>query len=92
MDFEKIGRARVMVRLPRYRKQLSDLDFLALSSLLEAYGVAVTALKVSKIMRSLSTLWSPSTPVNARRLKKKLQCCSIAEAVASSGDKSDDPT
>ncbi len=42
MDFEKIGRARLMVRLPRYRKQLSELDFLALSSLLEAYGVAAS--------------------------------------------------
>ncbi|CAN7738780.1 MULTISPECIES: hypothetical protein [Ensifer] len=41
MDFEKIGRARLMIRLPRHRKQLSELRFLALSTLIEAYGLAV---------------------------------------------------
>lgn len=41
MDFEKIGRARLMVRLPRHRKQLAELKFLALNSLIEAYGIAV---------------------------------------------------
>lgn len=41
MDFEKIGRARLMMRLPRHRKQLSELRFLALSALVEAYGIAV---------------------------------------------------
>lgn len=42
VDFERIGRARLMMRLPRYRKQLSELNFLALTSLFESYGVAVT--------------------------------------------------
>lgn len=41
LDFEKIGRARLMIRLPRHRKQLSELRFLALSTLIEAYGMAV---------------------------------------------------
>ncbi|MEI2302516.1 hypothetical protein [Ensifer sp. MJa1] len=41
MNFEKIGRARLMMRLPRHRKQLSELRFLALSTLIEAYGMAV---------------------------------------------------
>ncbi|MBD9652847.1 hypothetical protein JVX98_04155 (plasmid) [Ensifer sp. PDNC004] len=41
MDFERIGRARLMMRLPRHRKQLLELRFLALSTLIEAYGVAV---------------------------------------------------
>jgi hypothetical protein len=41
MDFEKIGRARLMMRLPRHRKQISELRFLALNSLMAAYGVAV---------------------------------------------------
>ncbi len=30
-----------MIRLPRHRKQLSELRFLALSTLIEAYGLAV---------------------------------------------------
>jgi hypothetical protein len=41
LDLEKIGRARLMIRLPRHRKQLSELRFLALSTLIEAYGLAV---------------------------------------------------
>ncbi len=41
LDFEKIGRARLMMRLPRHRKQLSELRFLALSTLIKAYGLAV---------------------------------------------------
>ncbi|WP_457584943.1 hypothetical protein [Ensifer canadensis] len=40
MDFEKVGRARMMMRLPRHRKQISDANFLAINNLLEAYGVA----------------------------------------------------
>ncbi|MGT2443068.1 hypothetical protein ACU4I5_10820 [Ensifer adhaerens] len=41
MDFERIGRARLMVRLPHHRKKLAERDFLALTSLIESYGVAV---------------------------------------------------
>ncbi|MCY1239413.1 hypothetical protein D9M72_522060 [compost metagenome] len=41
MDFEKIGRARLMMRLPRHRQQLAELRFLSLSTLLEACGIAV---------------------------------------------------
>lgn len=40
MDFEKIGRARMMMRLPRHRKQISDANFLAINDLLEAYCLA----------------------------------------------------
>ncbi|NRP21595.1 hypothetical protein LPJGGPFB_04854 [Ensifer adhaerens] len=41
MDFEKVGRARLMMRLPNHRKQISDANFLAITDLLEAYGLAV---------------------------------------------------
>ncbi|KQW67196.1 hypothetical protein ASD03_09905 [Ensifer sp. Root127] len=40
MNFEKVGRTRMMMRLPRHRKQISDANFLAINDLLEAYGVA----------------------------------------------------
>jgi hypothetical protein len=40
MDFEKVGRARLKMRLPRHRKQISDANFLAFTDLLEAYGLA----------------------------------------------------
>lgn len=40
MDFEKVGRARMMMRLPRHRKQISDANFPAISDLLNAYGAA----------------------------------------------------
>ncbi len=73
MDFEKIGRARVMVRLPRYRKQLSDLDFLALSSLLEAYGVAVT---------SFESLQDHEKSEHALVAEYARQCQAIEEKIA----------
>lgn len=40
MDFEKIGRTRMMIRLPRHRRQLADLNYSALCDLLERYGIA----------------------------------------------------
>ncbi|NRP21654.1 hypothetical protein LPJGGPFB_04913 [Ensifer adhaerens] len=40
MDFEKVGRARLKMRLPRHREQISDAYFLAFTDLLEAYGLA----------------------------------------------------
>lgn len=40
MDFEKVGRTRMMMRLPRHRKQISGANFLAINDLLEAYGQA----------------------------------------------------
>ncbi|MGF6178884.1 hypothetical protein [Ensifer sp. 4252] len=40
MDFEKVGRTRMMMRLPRHRKQISEANFLAINHLLEAYGEA----------------------------------------------------
>ncbi|MCY1249403.1 hypothetical protein D9M72_629320 [compost metagenome] len=40
MDFEKVGRSRMMMRLPRHRKQISDANFLAINALLGAYGQA----------------------------------------------------
>ncbi|KQX03047.1 hypothetical protein ASD01_17370 [Ensifer sp. Root423] len=40
MDFHKAGRARIMMRLPRHRRQISDTNLLALTDLLEAYGMA----------------------------------------------------
>lgn len=41
MDLEKIGRAHMMMRLPRQRTQLAQLTSPALCSLLERYGTAV---------------------------------------------------
>lgn len=41
MDFEKVGRARMMMRLPAHRKKISDANFEAINELMEAYGVAV---------------------------------------------------
>ena len=41
MDWEKAGRARMMMRLPRHRKQIADASFLAISELLDAYGRSV---------------------------------------------------
>ena len=41
MDYEKIGRTRMMVRLPRHRAQLAKLNFSALTDLLADYGEAV---------------------------------------------------
>ncbi|OKP75693.1 hypothetical protein BTE77_18965 [Ensifer adhaerens] len=38
MEWEKAGRARMMLRFPRHRKQIADANFLAISDLLEAYG------------------------------------------------------
>ncbi|KSV61273.1 hypothetical protein N182_38045 [Sinorhizobium sp. GL2] len=38
MEWEKAGRARMMMLFPRYRKQIADANFLAISDLLEAYG------------------------------------------------------
>lgn len=40
MDFQKVGRARMMMRLPRHRKQIADANFVAITDLLEAYGKA----------------------------------------------------
>ena len=40
MDFQKVGRARMMMRLPRHRKQIADANFVAITELLEAYGKA----------------------------------------------------
>lgn len=40
MDFERVGRARIMMRLPRHRRQISDANFRAITDLLEAYGIA----------------------------------------------------
>ncbi|SDN96153.1 hypothetical protein [Ensifer sp. YR511] len=40
MDFEKVGRGRMMMRLPRHRKQISDANFRAINDLLEAYDLA----------------------------------------------------
>ncbi|MGF6178169.1 hypothetical protein [Ensifer sp. 4252] len=41
MDLEKIGRAHMMLRLPRQRIQLAQFTYPALCGLLESYGVAV---------------------------------------------------
>lgn len=43
MDLERTGRARMMMRLPRHRKQIADANFLAITDLLEAYGKAAMA-------------------------------------------------
>ncbi|MDP9635074.1 UNVERIFIED_ORG: hypothetical protein J2W85_007169 [Ensifer adhaerens] len=40
MDFETIGRTRLMMRLPAYRRQLEALRFPALKDLTRAYGFA----------------------------------------------------
>lgn len=40
MDFETIGRRRLMMRLPAYRRQLETLKFPALNDPLKAYGFA----------------------------------------------------
>lgn len=40
MDCQKVGRARIMMRLPSHRRQLSDVNFLAIIDLLEACGMA----------------------------------------------------
>lgn len=40
MDFEQIGRARLMMRLPQHRDLISTGSFLAFTDLLEAYGLA----------------------------------------------------
>ncbi|KQY76893.1 hypothetical protein ASD52_23090 [Ensifer sp. Root142] len=40
MDFETIGRRRLMMRLPAYRRQLETLKIPALKDLLKAYGFA----------------------------------------------------
>ncbi|NRP21568.1 hypothetical protein LPJGGPFB_04827 [Ensifer adhaerens] len=42
MDYEKIGRARMMVRLPKHRLQLAELRTAAICELLENYGLALT--------------------------------------------------
>ncbi|KQW60565.1 MULTISPECIES: hypothetical protein [unclassified Ensifer] len=52
MDFEKIGRGRMMMRLPRHRRQISDANFLAMTHLLEAYGEA--AMKRDKLREQLT--------------------------------------
>ncbi|MFK3968502.1 hypothetical protein ACI2KT_33575 [Ensifer adhaerens] len=41
MDWEKAGRARMMMRFPRHRKQIADANFLAIYELLDAYGRSV---------------------------------------------------
>lgn len=53
MDFEKVGRSRMMMRLPRHRKQISDANFLAINDLLEAYGLA--AIKRDELREQLTT-------------------------------------
>ncbi|WP_077967260.1 hypothetical protein [Ensifer adhaerens] len=40
MDFQKAGRARIMMRFPQHRGQISCANFLAMTDLLEAYGIA----------------------------------------------------
>lgn len=42
VDFDRIGRASVMMRLPN-RKKLADGNFLALTNLIESYGAAMIA-------------------------------------------------
>ena len=65
MDFERIGRARLMMRLPHHRKKLAESEFLALTSLIENYGAAVIEIKEydcqaieEKVDRLLSSLFS----------------------------------
>lgn len=43
MDIERIGRVRLMMRLPHHRTKLAEGNFLALTSLIESYGAAVIA-------------------------------------------------
>lgn len=58
MDFEKVGRARMMMRLPKHRKQISDANFLAITDLLKAYGAA--AMKRDSLREQLT----PGAAVN----------------------------
>lgn len=41
MDFQNVGRARLMIRWPQHSKQISDANFPAFNDLMEAYGIAV---------------------------------------------------
>ena len=40
MDFEKVGRSRLIMRLPMHRRQIADAHFLAFTLLLARYGEA----------------------------------------------------
>lgn len=56
MDYERIGRARMMVRLPRHRVQLAEIKLALLCELLEIYGLAVVKrdeLRARRIRRDL---------------------------------------
>lgn len=58
MDYERIGRARMMVRLPNHRRQLANLKLALLCDLLENYGRAVVKrdeLRARRIRRDLIT-------------------------------------
>lgn len=44
MDWEKTGRTRMMMRLPRHRQQIAETNFLAMTDILEAYGKAAVTL------------------------------------------------
>ncbi|MNL35399.1 hypothetical protein D3C87_1574320 [compost metagenome] len=56
MDYERIGRARMMVRLPNHRRQLAQLKIALLCDLLENYGLAVVKrdeLRARRVRRDL---------------------------------------
>lgn len=41
VDFEKEGRNRMMMLLPRHQRQISEAKFAAINEFMEAYGIAV---------------------------------------------------
>ncbi|OCP35982.1 hypothetical protein [Ensifer sp. LC163] len=69
MDFEKVGRSRMMMRLPRHRKQISDAHFLAINDLLKAYGRA--AMKRDQLREQLMPV--PKTMQEYEDLCQKLE-------------------
>ena len=52
MDFEKVGRSRLILRLSRYRRQIADAHFLAFTLLLARYGE--TAMKRDELRAQLT--------------------------------------
>ncbi len=69
MDFEKVGRSRLIMRLPRHRRQIADANFLAFTLLLERYGEA--AMKRDELRGQLTA--EPSMIEEYEALCQKLE-------------------
>lgn len=90
MDFETIGRRRLMMRLPAYRRQLETLKIPALKDLLKAYGFAAIQRDQVRAVEGHKT--RHVNPTGLRLREDRDGCCSAAHECRRPGRKGIDPT